>query len=69
MRQRFEWALSALRDGRSVRRAGWRRKIAYCWCDGTPLEKRLLDIWPSGTAFAWRPEQSDLLAVDWELAE
>lgn len=69
MRQRFEWALSALRDGRAVRRAGRTDRVAYRWCDGTPIEKRLLLVTRQGFAAAWQPSADDLLATDWELVK
>jgi hypothetical protein len=68
----FGGALAALRNGETVRRAGWGGERDWWVRLWTPAEGDaaewpfFLRRWTDGTV-AWAPTHADLLAEDWEL--
>lgn len=68
------WAISAMREGNAVRRAGWNGKGMYLELQ-IPDENSKMTLpyvyisTVDGSLVPWLCSQTDLLADDWELAE
>ena len=74
MGETIGWAVKQLRDGMSVRRAGWNGKGMWLKLQvPDAYSKMTLPYVYMRTAQAdlvpWLCSQTDLLAVDWELAD
>ncbi len=70
----FGWALDALRDGERVHRKGWNGK--GMWLELQVPDEHSKMTLPyifmtilTGGHVPWIPSQTDLLALDWDLAE
>lgn len=67
------WAVKQMRDGQRVRRAGWNGKGMWLALQ-VPDEHSKMTLpyvymsTAQGTLVPWLCSQTDLLAVDWELA-
>jgi hypothetical protein len=74
----FGWALNLLRDGQRVCRAGWGagehlffRKGSVPSCPDSVMHSNNF-VWfgkSSESFIPWFPDQTDMLARDWEIAE
>lgn len=75
----FGWALTQLRDGRSVTREGWNGPGQYVsLCKQENIQPNPVDVQVSvpflyivtvqRTVVPWVPSQTDLLATDWIFA-
>lgn len=72
------WAVKQMRAGRSVRRAGWNGKgmsleimpgDTLCAVRGFLPQKYVAMVTTQATMVPWLCSQTDLLAMDWEIAE
>lgn len=72
------WAISKLRDGHSVRRAGWNGKGMWLGLEVPHLDSKMTlpyiyieyplghIAYPQGSRVPWLASQTDILADDWE---
>ena len=75
------WAIKQMRDGARVRRQGWNGKGMWLKLQ-VPDEHSKMTLpyvyieypidhiaYPEGSRVPWLASQTDLLAIDWEIAE
>ena len=73
MANEIGWAINALREGEQVRRSGWNGKGMWLELQ-TPDENSKMTLpyvfmsTAQGDLVPWLCSQTDLLAVDWEIA-
>jgi len=70
----FSWALEALKDGHRVRRAGWNGKGMWLAMQRPDAYSKMTLPYiymktVQGDLVPWLCSQTDMLALDWELAD
>ena len=68
------WAIKQMRDGQKVRRAGWNGKAMWLALQVPDANSKMGHPYVymqgvDGALFPWKPNNLDLLATDWEIAE
>lgn len=77
----FSDALTALKDGKQIKRRGWNGKEQYLELARSvtylnpknelkaPIQKAIAFIGTSGIQVGWLASQADMLTDDWEIVE